>query len=81
MLWAMTNTRRDPSEAAAPCHQVVCLTCGYRREWLTVVEAIADGHRHHAEDASCERPALVTACSDPREDRPAETTRAPGAKR
>ena len=78
----MTETRRDPSEAAAQSHQVVCLSCGYRRAWPTVVEAIADGHRHHAEHASCERPALVTPATPIRDKTgPAEATRTPSARR
>ena len=29
--------------------QIVCLSCGYHRTWATLVDALADGHRHHAE--------------------------------
>jgi hypothetical protein len=51
---------RAPTVARSPFHQIVCLTCRYRREWATVLEAIADGQRHRAEHAACETPALVT---------------------
>jgi hypothetical protein len=37
-------------------YQIVCLSCGYHRTWLTLLEALADGHRHHA--APCATPAL-----------------------
>jgi hypothetical protein len=33
-------------------YQIVCISCGYRRAWPTLVEAHADGHRHHAEHAA-----------------------------
>jgi hypothetical protein len=29
--------------------QIVCLSCGYQRTWPTLLEALADGQRHHAE--------------------------------
>jgi hypothetical protein len=29
-------------------YQIVCLSCGYRRAWPTLLDAQADGHRHHA---------------------------------
>ena len=29
--------------------QIVCLSCGYQRTWPTMLEALADGQRHHAE--------------------------------
>jgi hypothetical protein len=28
--------------------QIVCRSCGYHRTWPTLLEALADGHRHHA---------------------------------
>jgi hypothetical protein len=37
-------------------YQIVCLSCGYHRAWPTLLEAHADGHRHHA--APCVTPAL-----------------------
>ena len=37
-------------------YQIVCLSCGYRRAWPSLVDALADGHRHHA--APCATPAL-----------------------
>ena len=30
-------------------YQIVCLSCGYHRAWPTLLDAHADGHRHHAE--------------------------------
>ena len=36
--------------------QIVCLSCGYHRTWPTLLEALADGQRHHAEHPS--EPAL-----------------------
>jgi hypothetical protein len=56
----MTERNRPRTEATSGTHQLACFSCGYRRAWPTVLEAIADGHRHHAEHASCEPPALVT---------------------
>jgi hypothetical protein len=32
--------------------QIVCLSCGYHRTWPTLLEALADGHHHHATHAS-----------------------------
>jgi hypothetical protein len=29
-------------------YQIACLSCGYHRAWPTLLEALADGHRHHA---------------------------------
>ncbi len=38
-------------------YQIVCLSCGYHRAWPTLVDAHADGHRHHAEHtAPCATP-------------------------
>ena len=37
-------------------YQVACLSCGYRRAWPTLLDAYADGHRHHA--APCATPSL-----------------------
>jgi DNA-directed RNA polymerase subunit RPC12/RpoP len=34
--------------------QIVCLSCGYHRTWATLVDALADGHRHHAEHTAPE---------------------------
>lgn len=56
----MSEIRRGPTEATSPLHQIVCVTCGYRRAWVAVIAAIADGRRHHTECESCEPPALVT---------------------
>jgi len=53
----MTERNRPRTEAT---NQIACLSCGYRRAWPTMLEAVADGHRHHAEPASCESPAVVT---------------------
>jgi hypothetical protein len=39
-------------------YQIVCLSCGYHRAWPTLVDAQADGHRHHAEHAAPCAPAL-----------------------
>jgi hypothetical protein len=50
------------SEERAPGvarYQFVCLSCGYHRAWPTLLEAHADGHRHHA--APCVTPALPAA--------------------
>lgn len=55
----MTESRNDSTEAPPRLHQIACLSCGYRRAWPTVIEAVADGHRHRTEHA-CEPPALVT---------------------
>jgi hypothetical protein len=41
-------------------YQIVCLSCGYHRAWPTLLDAHADGHRHHA--APCAMP--VPAGSD-----------------
>jgi hypothetical protein len=32
-------------------YQIVCLSCGYHRAWPMLLDALADGHRHH--DAPC----------------------------
>lgn len=32
-------------------YQIVCLSCGYHRAWPTLLDALADGHRHYG--ASC----------------------------
>jgi hypothetical protein len=37
-------------------YQIACLSCGYHRAWPTLLDALADGHRHHA--APCATPAL-----------------------
>jgi hypothetical protein len=37
-------------------YQIACLSCGYHRAWPTLLEAHADGHRHHT--APCATPAL-----------------------
>jgi hypothetical protein len=37
-------------------YQAVCLSCGYHRGWPTLLDALADGHRHHA--LPCATPAL-----------------------
>jgi hypothetical protein len=37
-------------------YQIACLSCGYQRAWPTLLEAHADGHRHHA--VPCATPAL-----------------------
>jgi hypothetical protein len=37
-------------------YQVACLSCGYHRAWPTLLDALADGHRHHT--APCVTPAL-----------------------
>ena len=37
-------------------YQFVCLSCRYHRAWPTLLEAHADGHRHHA--APCATAAL-----------------------
>jgi uncharacterized protein (DUF983 family) len=29
--------------------QIVCISCGYHSAWPTLLEALADGRRHHAE--------------------------------
>ena len=39
-------------------YQIVCLSCGYHRAWPTLLEAHADGHRHHA--APCATPTAPT---------------------
>jgi DNA-directed RNA polymerase subunit RPC12/RpoP len=41
--------RRPCYDAAPMLYQVVCLSCGYHRDWATLLEAHADGHRHQAE--------------------------------
>jgi hypothetical protein len=56
----MTEPNRPRTEATPGTHQIACRSCGYRRAWLTMLEAVADGHRHHAEHASREPPAWVT---------------------
>ena len=55
----MTERNRPRTEATPGAHQIVCLSCGYRRVWRTVIEAVGDGRRHHTEHASCQPPALV----------------------
>ena len=37
-------------------YQVACLSCGYHRAWPTLLDALADGHRHHA--GPCATPTL-----------------------
>ena len=37
-------------------YQIVCLSCGYHRAWPTLLEAHADGNRHHT--APCATSAL-----------------------
>lgn len=56
----MTERNGPGTEAILGTHQIICLSCGYRRVWRTVIEAVADGHRHHADHAACPPPALVT---------------------
>ncbi len=36
-------------DAASILPQIVCLSCGYHRSWPPLLEALADGQRHHAE--------------------------------
>jgi hypothetical protein len=57
----MTENRSECRNGAPPMsYQVACFSCGYRRVWPALTDAVADG-RHHAEEfASCARPALVT---------------------
>jgi hypothetical protein len=56
----MTERHGLRTEAILGAHQIVCLSCGYHRVWRTVIEAVADGHRHDVEHAACPPPALVT---------------------
>jgi hypothetical protein len=39
-------------------YQIVCLSCGYHSAWPTLLEAHADGYRHHA--APCATPPAPT---------------------
>lgn len=41
-------------------YQIDCLSCGYRRDWPTLVDAIADARHHTEQHAACAQPALVT---------------------
>jgi hypothetical protein len=47
-------------------YQIVCLSCGYHRAWPTLLDALADGHRHHA--APCATPAQPAPRLRPRQD-------------
>jgi hypothetical protein len=44
----MGRSAADRPEGAG-LYQIVCLSCGYRRAWTTLVDARADGHCHDAE--------------------------------
>ena len=58
----MTETESLVLTEAAPVpHQIICLSCGYRRAWPSMGEAIADGRRHKREHTACADPAWVTA--------------------
>jgi hypothetical protein len=49
------------TETASMSQEVICLSCGYRRAWSTLLAAAADGRRHSSEHPrSVERPVLVT---------------------
>ena len=37
-------------------YQIACLSCGYHRAWPALLDALADGHRHHA--GPCATPTL-----------------------
>ena len=47
------------------CCQIVCLSCGYQRAWPTLLDALADGHRHH--DAPCAQPGISTVAGETEE--------------
>ena len=42
-------------------YQAVCLSCGYHRGWPTLIDALADGHRHHAEHTAPGAPPALPA--------------------
>jgi hypothetical protein len=50
-------------------YRVTCISCEYRHDWATLIDAVADGHRHTEGHPLCARPALVTAQVPPREPR------------
>ena len=56
----MTANRSESRTGAPPSYQVVCFSCGYRRVWPALTDAVADGRHHGEEFASCARPTLVT---------------------
>ena len=50
------------TETASMFHEVICLSCGYRRSWATLFAAAVDGRRHRSEHPrSVERPVLADA--------------------
>ena len=49
-------------------YQIVCLSCGYHRAWTTLVDALADGHRHHAEHAAPSATPALPATLQPQQD-------------
>jgi hypothetical protein len=49
-------------------YQIVCLSCGYHRAWPTLVDAHADGHRHHDGHAAPCATLALPATPQPRRD-------------
>ena len=61
---------RQPADlpAGAVSYQIVCLSCGYHRAWPTLVDALADGHRHHAEHTAPRATPALPATPQPQQD-------------
>jgi hypothetical protein len=41
-------------------YRVNCVSCEYRQDWPTLIDAVADGHLHTERHPLCARPTLVT---------------------
>jgi hypothetical protein len=41
-------------------YQVTCISCAYRQDWPTVIDATMDGRHHIEHHPLCARPVLVT---------------------
>jgi len=44
---------------------VNCVSCEYRHDWPTLIDAVADGRLHTERHPSCAQPALVTPQAPP----------------
>jgi hypothetical protein len=61
---------RHPADRpeGAGLYQIVCLSCGYRRAWTTLVDALADGRGHIVHLAPSARPAQPLPTQPTREE-------------
>ena len=51
-------------------YQIVCLSCGYHRAWPTLLDALADGHRHQDAQSAPIQPEQDVAGGDGSDQRP-----------